>query len=57
MGRSNKAPDADGDFYNAPYLNVNDDRFYYNSNDVDNPNENYGTASAFVPSAAPSVCD
>ena len=57
MGRSKKAPDGDGQFVNASYLNVNDDRFYYNSNDVDNPNENYGTASAFVPSAAPSVCD
>ena len=56
MDRSNKAPNADGDFYNAPYLYVNDGRFKFNANNVDNRNHNYGSASLVLPVAVPSVC-
>jgi len=44
-----KYSDADGDFSNAPYFNFNDDKLKFNTNSVDNPNENYGSASAFAP--------
>ncbi|OHA08288.1 MAG: hypothetical protein A3A44_02380 [Candidatus Sungbacteria bacterium RIFCSPLOWO2_01_FULL_60_25] len=48
MGKGNY-PDADGDFSNAPYFNFNDGQLKFNTNWVDNPNENYGSASAFLP--------
>jgi hypothetical protein len=53
MGRSNKAPNADGQFYNASYVYFNDGKRRFNSNNVDNPNYNYGSSS-FVVSP---VCD
>lgn len=56
MDRSNKAPEADGDFYNAPYFNFNDENLKFNTNDIDNANDNYGSVSAFVV-VVPSVCD
>ena len=48
MDRS-KYSDADGDFSNAPYFNFNDDKLRFDTNWVDNPNGNYGSASAFAP--------
>jgi hypothetical protein len=57
MDRSNKAPESDGVFSNAPYFNFNDENLKFNTNDIDNPNDNYGSASAFVASAVSPVCD
>ena len=48
MGRGNN-PDADGRFDNAPYFNFNDDKVKFDTNPVNNANENYGTASGFLP--------
>lgn len=48
-----KFPKADGDFYKALYLNFNDDKVKLDNNDVDNANENYGSASAFLPDLLP----
>jgi hypothetical protein len=42
-------PDADGDFNKAPYFNFNDGRLKFDTNYVDNANENYGSASGFLP--------
>ena len=36
---------ADGQFDNAPYFNFNDDKVKFDTNDVDNANDNYGSAS------------
>ena len=44
-----KYSDADGDFSNAPYFNFNDGKLKFDTNWIDNPNENYGAVSAFVP--------
>jgi hypothetical protein len=48
MGGGNN-PDADGQFVKAPILNVNDDKLNFDTKDVDNANENYGSASAWFP--------
>lgn len=40
--------DADGDFSHAPYLNYND-KLKFDTNWIDNANDNYGSASAFSP--------
>ena len=45
----NNYPDADGDFSNAPIFNFNDGKVKFNANRVDNANDNYGSASGFVP--------
>ena len=42
-------PDGDGRFDKAPILNFNDDRLKFNTNDCDNYNDNYGSASGFLP--------
>lgn len=42
-------PDADGQFYKAPYFNFNDGKLKFDTNDVDNANENYGSASGLLP--------
>jgi len=42
-------PDADDDFYNAPYFNFNDDKVKFDTNRIDNTNDNYGSVSAFLP--------
>ena len=42
-------PDADGQFDNAPYFNFNDDKVKFDTNWFDNANDNYGSASGFVP--------
>jgi hypothetical protein len=43
------APDADGDFSNAPYFKFNDSKLKFDANWTDNANDNYGSASAFLP--------
>jgi hypothetical protein len=48
MDRDN-SPEADGDFSNAPIFNFDDDRVKFNANWFDNANDNYGSASAFLP--------
>lgn len=48
MGGGN-IPDADGKFSKAPYFNFNDGQLKFNTNWVDNPNENYGSASGSLP--------
>lgn len=40
---------ADGQFPNAPYFNFNDGQRHLNNNVVNNPNDHYGSASAFSP--------
>ena len=52
MDRSNN-PEAVGVFDNAPYLNFNDDKVKFNSNKVDNANDNYGSASLLLPKSLP----
>lgn len=49
----NNYPEADGDFSNAPYFNFNDGKLKFNTNFVDNPNENYGSASGFLSKSLP----
>ena len=44
-----KFSDGDGDFSKSPYLNFNDDKLKFDTNDVSNANDNYGSASAFLP--------
>lgn len=46
---SSKAPNADGDFSKSPIFNFNDDKLKFNTNDVSNANENYGSVSGFLP--------
>ena len=41
--------DGDGQFDHAPYLNFNDDKAKFDTNDVSNANDNYGSASFFAP--------
>ena len=45
----NNYPEADGAFSKSPYLNFNDGKVKINAKDVDNANDNYGSASAFLP--------
>jgi len=45
----NKDSDADGKFDKAPYFNFNDDKVKFDTNRVDNTNDNYGSASGFLP--------
>jgi hypothetical protein len=44
-----KISDADGDFVKAPNLYFNDDKLKLDANRVENYNDNYGTASGFLP--------
>lgn len=44
-----KTPDADGVFSKAPIFNFNDDKLKFDTNDVSNANDNYGSVSGFVP--------
>lgn len=52
MDRDNY-PEADGSFSNAPYFNFNDDKVKFDTNWVDNANENYGSVSAFLAKSLP----
>lgn len=42
-------PKADGDFSKAPYVNFNDGKVKFDTNLVNNPNDNFGSASGFLP--------
>lgn len=42
-------PDADEKFSKTPYFNFNDGKVKFDTNDVDNANENYGSASGLLP--------
>jgi len=42
-------PEADGDFSKAPNFNFNDGKVKFDTNWVSNANDNYGSASGFVP--------
>ncbi len=42
-------PDADASFDNAPNFNFNDGKVKFDTNSVDNTNDNYGSVSAFLP--------
>jgi hypothetical protein len=53
MDRQRQNPDGDGDFSNAPYFNFDDDKVKFDTNDVDNANDNYGTASGFPSKSLP----
>jgi len=44
-----KLSEADGQADKAPYLNFNDDKVKFNTNNLDNPNENYGSVSCWLP--------
>ncbi len=46
---SSKAPNADGDFSKSSIFNFNDDKLKFNTNDVSNANDNYGSVSGFLP--------
>ena len=46
-------PDADGDFNKAPYFNFNDDKVKFDTNDVDNANDNYGSMSGLLAKSLP----
>lgn len=48
-------PDGDGQFDNAPIFNFNDDKLKFDNNWVNNPNDNYGSASGFVSKSPLSV--
>ena len=48
MGEGNN-PDGDGAFSKAPNFNFNNDQLKFDTNTVDNVNDNYGSASAFLP--------
>ncbi len=47
--RASKNPETDGRFVLAPYFNWNDGMLKFDTNDADNPNDNYGSASGFSP--------
>ena len=44
-----KLSEADGQADKAPYLNFNDGKVKFNTNRTDNPNENYGSVSCWLP--------
>lgn len=48
MGKDNIL-DADGQFDKAPYFNSNDGQLKTDTNNVDNPNEKFGSASLWFP--------
>lgn len=50
--RESKNPEADGRFLNAPIFNFNDGKLKFDTNDVDNANDNYGSASGFSPKSS-----
>ncbi|MFA6476444.1 MAG: hypothetical protein WCV68_03465 [Candidatus Paceibacterota bacterium] len=52
MGKNN-FPDGDGDFSKSPYFKFNDDQVKFDTNDVDDTNDNYGSASVFPPVVSP----
>jgi len=49
MDGQRQYPDSDVRFDHAPYFNFNDGKVKFDTNTVDNANENYGSASGVVP--------
>lgn len=49
MDRQKQIPDADGCFDRAPYFNFNDSQLKFDTNTIDNVDDNYGSASGFLP--------
>lgn len=45
---ANNYPNADGEFSNAPYFNFNDDKLKFDTNRIDNANDNFGSTSGFL---------
>ena len=41
-------PEADGGFSKSPYFNFNDGKVKFDTNFVDNPNDNFGSVSGFL---------
>ena len=48
-GQQETLPDADGQFVNAPYFYFHDGQLKFNTNRLDNANDNFGSVSGFVP--------
>jgi len=48
MEERRQYPDTGDDFYKAPYFNFNDGKVKFDTNDVDNANDNYGSASGLL---------
>jgi hypothetical protein len=46
-GQGQISDDGDGQFGHAPYFNFND-KAKFDTNDVSNANDNYGSSSGFV---------
>ena len=46
---SGKTPGAGGVFSKAPIFNFNDDKLKFDTNEVSNANDNYGSVSGFAP--------
>lgn len=44
-------PGGDSEFLNAPIFNFNDGKLKFDTNKVDNANQNYGSSSGFVPNS------
>ena len=43
-----KTPDSDVRFDHAPYFKFNDGKVKFDTNFVDNPNDNFGSVSGFL---------
>lgn len=52
MDGQKQIPDADGDFSHAPIFNFHDGKVKFDANTVDNYNDNYGSASGFLPKSS-----
>jgi len=52
MGKNN-SPDDDDRFDHAPNLYFNDDKVKFDTNYVDDTNDNYGSTSMFPPAVPP----
>lgn len=48
MNRNNDSDEGDGVFKHAPNWNFNGDKVKFDTNDVSNANDNYGSSSGFV---------
>jgi hypothetical protein len=49
MDGQGQNPDSDVRFDRAPYFNFNDNKLKFDTKDVSNANENYGSGSGFLP--------
>jgi len=48
MNRSSESDEGDDVFKQAPNWNFNDDKVKFDTNDVSDTNDNYGSSSAFL---------